>query len=156
MLTEDDKSFIPYLPGQQIRFKHNSGNIVKVSVIDMFTGESRTVTDHCNDDYTTYEFMVAELFGSNPSLYLRLMVLPLDVSPYLTLTVNNNHFLLDRTIPYTYDSIYIDSLLYRDVYQLESHISDTTIIQPKEVLYNKDYGILEIKLTNNEVFDLYQ
>ncbi len=152
-LSDYDKSFIPYLPDQTVTFVHSNGHQFNMTVTNVFTYSTRTFTEHCNDDYVTYEYMVSEMSSADPQLYISLMVTPQDYSPNLLITINNDHFNLPTDSEPEIDSISIGGFVYTDVYKMAKDINDTTIITPKEVLFNKTFGIIQIKLTNNEEFN---
>ena len=152
-LSDNEKSFIPYVKDQSVLFVHSNGHEFEMNVFNVFTQMTRTFTEHCNEDYISYEYMVSEMSSMEPQLYISLMVTPEEYSPYLLITVNNDNFKLLTTTEPEIDSISIGGYTFTDVYELKNNIVDTTIIQPETVLYNKSYGVLQIKLTNDESFD---
>ncbi len=153
-LTDEDKSFIPYQKDQTVLFEHSSGYQFELKAFNVSEAWSRTVTEHCNENYISYQFKVAELFSSQPELYFYIMVMPKEFISDMVIQINNDNFLLNTNEPPTIDSLQIGNNVFKDVYVMEKEISDTTIIQPKKVFYNKSYGIIKIKMTNNEFFNI--
>ncbi len=153
-LTEEDKSFVPYLKDQSITFQHSGGQQFIMSVFNADTAWSKTFVEHCNENYVSYEYKIAELYSTQPQFYLSLMVTPKEFDPGLLITVNNTNFRLETTSPPTVDSITIGENIFHDVYVITNKISDTTIIQPDTLLFNKAFGVLQIKMTNHENFSI--
>ena len=154
-LSDIEKSFIPYEKGQSITFLYSENSqsfSCNVMSLDIF--ETKTFSEHCNEDYYVYEFEVAELISNNPQLYLSLQVMPIDYNPNMSITVNNTHFNFDITKAPDIDTVYIQGIPFTDVYKIKSEANDDNVIVPNQVLFNKTYGVLQIKLTNDETYDI--
>ena len=154
-LSDTEKSFIPYEKGQNVMFFY-SGNSETFScdVMSLQVYETKTFSEHCNEDYYVYEFEVAELISNNPQLYLSLQVMPIDYNPNMSITINNTHFNFDITKAPDLDTVYIQGFPFTEVYKIKSGANNNDVIEPAQVLFNKEYGILQIKLTNDETYDI--
>jgi hypothetical protein len=151
-LSDDDKSFIPYLQGQELNFVHSGGAEFVMKVINLTRAYAQTMTEHCNDDYIVYEYEIAEIFSPDPELYVSLLITPRQFNPDMLITVNNTHFILPTNDPPQYDTLNIGGTIFTNVYMVKNNASDTTVIEPNRVYFNKQYGVLEIKLTNNDSY----
>ena len=150
-----EKSFIPYEKGQNVTFFY-SGNsqtfLCDVLSVELF--EARTVTEHCNENYYVYENKVAELSSKIPQLYISLKVTPVDFNPFMLIKINNTYFNVDITKEPDIDTVYIQDNPFTEVYKIEADVDNDNVIVPNRILFNKAYGILQIKLTNDETYDI--
>ncbi len=154
-LSDFEKSFIPYEKGQNITFLY-SGNSKTFSCDVMSAGmfETGTVSEHCNENYYSYEFKTAELSSNIPRLYVSLQVTPVDFNPIMSIKINNTYFNFDITKEPDLDTAYILNAPFTKVYKIETSVNDENVIIPKQILYNKTFGILQIKFTDDETYDI--
>lgn len=155
MLTEAEKEFIPYAPGQEIEFVHSGGFSFDLSVTEIRTGMMRTETEHCGEDYSSYELRTAVLQSNIPELYISLSISPRDFSPVLSIVINDDHyFQLNTTENPGIDSISLHGRYYFEVYEMKDNWADTTLIVPQRVLFNRQSGLLHITMTNGEEYTI--
>lgn len=155
-LTDFEKEIVPYAEGDVIAFKHSNGFEFNLKTTNRATELRRTPTEHCGEDYSSYETLLTELTSSTPELFINFKVLPVHYVPTMTIKINKYYFDIDLGSEPGYDSLTVDGKQYREVYQSESINSDTTIIRPQEILYNKESGIIQISMTNNESYTINQ
>jgi hypothetical protein len=154
ILSDSEKEFIPYAINETINFIHSEGFEFNLNVINKNTEFRKTETDHCGDDYTSYEALNLELESSIPELYINVEINPNNLSPYLIISVNKNNFYINMRQNPDIETVTINGKEFYNVYQTESNIVDTSLITPKQILYNKEIGIIKITMTNNETFTI--
>jgi len=150
LLTDKEKGFIPYEKGDSILFVHSGGNNFYMDVTHKYSNLTQTIAEHCGENYIVYEYLVAELSSITPQLYFALQVEPAEFNPLMKIEVNGYAFTLDVNSEATIDSVKFFGKKYVDVYSLETDMYDNPEIRPSRLLFNKEYGILQIKFTNND------
>ncbi len=156
MLDDTDNEKIPYTLDQQITFKHSSGFSFQFTVSKNLIENTRTQTEHCGDEFWFYQYRQVQLSSDNPELYVAVKTYPADFIPYLELSVNNYEFKIDYSTEPTYNDFTINGQNYCDVYECTyEYIYDDKII-PETIWYNKTEGLLKIKMTNHETYEINQ
>lgn len=154
-LTDSDKGQIPYQTNQTIAFNHSNGFEFDLTTTGRKTEWRTTETEHCGDNWSKYEALIVELRSIVPELYIYLEVLPKEIHRLLRISINKNaQFQFDLTSQPDIDTLTINGIEYSDIYQAESFSSDTSIIVPREILYSKEIGIIQITMSNNERFTI--
>ncbi len=154
MLTDEEKDFIPYEQGDSVKFIHSGGNEFGFEVVNEYTYLDRTYAEHCGENYVAYEYKIAELFSVAPYLNLIFKVTPVQFHPFLEIQLNNYYFHIDISKTPQMDSVKLGENIFYDVYKVESNMYDNPEIQPNRVLYNKQFGVLQINFTNNDSITL--
>ena len=114
------------------------------------TSLERTDAEYCGGNYISYEKRLVKLNSYSPDLNITCSIEKQVTDVWVNLTINNSaySFLTSQTPQYT--DLDINGTQYANVYELENYQVNNDIIDFKTVYYNKDYGILQIKLNNNE------
>lgn len=154
ILTDYEKESIPYLTNETIKFSHTNGFEFDLTVTNRQAELRKTEIHHCGDNYSTYEILTVELISNIPELYINFEVVPKDFNPYMTILVNKYYFDLDITLEPDIDTLSINGNIFSNIYQADSHVSDSLVIIPKQILYNREVGIIQITMTNNEKFTI--
>ena len=149
-LTDYEKESIPYLTNETIKFSHTNGFEFDLTVTSRQTELRKTEIHHCGDNYSTYETLTVELISNIPEFYINIEVVPNEFNPHMTISVNKYYFDLDITSEPEIDTLIVNGYILSNIYQMESYTSDTLVITPKQILYNKEVGIIQITMTNNE------
>ncbi|NHB70345.1 hypothetical protein [Perlabentimonas gracilis] len=177
-LAEEELLIIPYEQGGFLSFKHSNGY-----TFDMIVEESAVCWEKRNDfcewfccppTYISVQTARAKLVSSYPKLTFEFAVEGDNhfYSDYkgFNITLNNKHqatilynsgfnFETDSVSKtYFYELMEINGSDYQNVVEkhFDSHyyISDTTLLLPKAVFYNKQFGLLMLKMSNNETYSL--
>jgi hypothetical protein len=149
-LTDYEKESIPYLANEIVKFRHTNGFEFDLTVISRQTELRKTEIHHCGDNYSTYETLTVELISNIPELYINVNIVPKEINPHMTILVNKYYFDLDMTSEPDIDTLIANGDIFNNIYQMDSYTSDTLVITPKQVLYNKEVGIIQITMTDNE------
>lgn len=177
-LTEEEISIIPYKQGDLLSFKHSNGYTfdiaVEESVVSWEKHHDFCEWFCCPPTYISVQTARAKLVSTYPKLTFDIAVEGNNsyYSDYkgLNITLNNKH---QTTIPYSieynfetdsvnksyfYELMEINGSDYQNVVEkhFDSHyyINDTTLLLPKAVFYNKQFGLLMLKMSNNETYSL--
>jgi len=153
-LTENEKEFIPYTENQKIKYKYSNGFDFYMNVIDVKTEFKRTKTEHCGENYVSFESKTAYLQSDIPDFNISISIKPKEYCTDIGIMINNSYLQKDVSVKADFDTLIIDNNKYFNVYQFENHIIDTTIINPYKVLYNKTDGIIQIIMTDDEKFTI--
>ena len=154
LLTEIEKECIPYQNNETIRFIHSNGYQFDFTVSNRHTRMERTEAHHCGENYSTYESLKVGLFSNTPELYVDLEMVSNAHNPFMTISINSYHFYLNISSAPDFDTLTINEKLYNNIYLGEFFNADSLTILPKEILYNKEYGIIQIEMTNEEKFTI--
>uniref|UniRef100_UPI0032180104 hypothetical protein n=1 Tax=uncultured Draconibacterium sp. TaxID=1573823 RepID=UPI0032180104 len=176
-LSPEELELIPYQIGQQISFKHSKGYTFSFETIQDKV-EWKEFHDFCErncggQDYFSYQVKNTQIQSSYPKLTVDFSLGETEHGDYnpmvLNININRRHFI---SLPYdslgniscdeTTNTIYHDSIVLNNVYYydvlekpFDSHyfIQDTSILIPESILYN-DYGLIQIKMSNNEAYSI--
>lgn len=171
-LSESENQLIPYTLNQTINFKHSNGFTFDFIVNqDNYVWNSDYYCDHCcGGEYTSYQERVVSLQSKYPEFNI---LLSLNSLQYIeteeksmhvqinrfnsSLTYDNNaKFICESII--CHDTIVINNNTYfnvvacelKNIYETDEAIN----LYPQKVLYNSDFGIIQIKMSNNETYSL--
>lgn len=154
ILTDSEKESIPYITDQTVSFIHSNGFKFDLYIINKNTEFRQTVREHCGDSFSTYEILTSELMSSIPELNINLEITPFEFDTHLWISVNQQDFYINiNQAPY-FDKLTINGKEFYNVYKTDVPIIDSTIIKPKQLLYNKETGIIQISMTNNETYTI--
>ncbi|MDZ7775515.1 MAG: hypothetical protein U5L09_07895 [Bacteroidales bacterium] len=156
LLTDFEKESIPYSENESVPFIHSNGFEFDLTVTSRTTVLNKTETQHCGEDYSTYETLLAELSSDTPEFYINFEVVPVTFNPHMTIKINKYYFDLDIVSDPDFDTLTINEKEFGQVYMADSFTTDTTVIRPHRVLYNKEVGIIQISMTNNESYTINQ
>lgn len=155
VLTDDERGAIPYISNQTIKFKHTNGFEFDLVVLSLKTELERSETKHCGDDYVTYEIYKVELRSNIPELYINLEVFPEVIDRFMSVSINrNSRFGFNVTSQPDMDTLTLNGNEFYNVYQADSYLSDSLTIRPKHILYNKEVGIIQITMSDNETYTI--
>jgi len=154
LLTEIEKECIPYQNNETIGYIYSNGYQFDVTISNRHARMERTEVHHCGESYSTYESLKVELFSNTPELYIDLEMVPNDYNPLMTVSINSCNFYLNISSAPDFDTLTINEKLYNNIYLGESFNADSLTILPKKILYNKEYGIIQIEMTNEEKFTI--
>lgn len=171
-LSNEQVKLIPYSLNQKINFRHSNGFIFDFLVSeDYYDWISDSYCDECcGGEYTSYQKRVVSLKSEYPEFNISLSLdnqYYFDVNErFIDLRVNryqsnirydsNFEFICDNIT--CFNEVIINDKTYFNVIEteLENYYSSNNSITlyPKTILYNKDFGIIQIKMSNNETFSL--
>ena len=152
-LSNDEKNVVPYSINDSLILTHSNGTDFKFIVTNKENGSGGSEVKHCGDSYYTYDTEKTNLSSNTSELLINLEISPENINPYLTIAVNRVNFNLNVYRSPNLDSITINGITYYDIYT-SSYNLDSTVIQPKEILYNNDKGILQLTMTNHEKYSI--
>ncbi len=154
VLSDDDKESIPYSINESVDFKYTNGFEFDLTVSSRETALKKTEIRHCGDDYLTFETLTVTLISNIPELDINLEVVPNKFNSFITISINGYYFHIDITSAPDIDNLTINGRKFENIYQADAHPSDTLVIKPKQVLYNKEVGIIQITMTDDEKFTI--
>ncbi len=137
MLSEKEKTLIPYIQGRSIEFVHSGGTGFKMDITNVYTDTRRSYTEHRCEDYVMYEYKTAELASLSPELYFSITIVPRDYSNVMGVEVNSSYFPLNFDTSPRFDTLRIAGDLYFDVYYLEKESGEEEAIKPVTVFIIK-------------------
>lgn len=156
LLSAKEKTSVPYKTNDLISFTHTNGFDFNLTVSNRQSEMKETETDDCKSGFSSYESLNINLFSTIPEFFIDIELVPEDYNPFLSISVNSYYFDLDLTSAPDLDTLLLNEKKYPDVYILESFVTDSLVIAPNQVLYNKKNGIIKIIMTNNEEFTINQ
>jgi len=154
LLTNGEKSSIPYPMGEKISFTHSNGYEFELEVIEELLEIRKTEVEHCGDNYSAYEAKEITLQSNIPEFCIIITVTPEKFNPFLSIVFNNAYFDILINDEPTIDSMKINNTVFKDVFIAYNTLLDTTIIVPETILYNKNDGIIQIQMTNDEKYTI--
>ncbi len=156
-LSDNEKEFIPYAVNQTIKFVHSNGFEFDVKVSDVYTKFEKTEVEHCGESYISYERKTAKLDSDIPELDISISIIPKAFDPYMDIQINRTNLHKNLIHKADYDTLRIDNHVYLDVYEFKNQMeNEDHIIYPNSILYNQQYGIIKIIMTNYEEFTISQ
>ena len=154
LLSEYEKEYIPYNIDETIGFIHSNGYEFDIAVSNSNTRMESTEIHHCGDNYSTYESLTVELLSNTPELHVKLEMVPNEFNPLMTVSINSNFFYLNLSSEPDIDTLTINEKTYNNIYVGESFFTDSLTILPRKILYNKENGIIQIEMTNEEKYSI--
>ena len=177
-IADEELSFIPYTLNQDLKFKHSNGFEFS-AYVDNIETEWDQYYDFCEwfccgQEYFSYEVMRVYINSTYPSLNMRIRLNESYYGDYHPMNVhfdiNHRHFLsipydstgtfvLDYTDAILHDSVVLNSNTYRCVvekpFDFHMFTDDSTVVVPQSILYS-NYGLLQIKMSNNETYTIQE
>ncbi|NQX80466.1 MAG: hypothetical protein HRT66_00510 [Flavobacteriaceae bacterium] len=178
-LSEKELELIPYSDSQQISFIHSEGYVFDFNVEGNIVEQGRYyLSDHysyCNDvEYVSYEYKRVEIKSNYPNLNIEFSVGGdeniYDYQDFLQININGYYY---AYLPYDgsinlicneeegaicHDSIIINGKKYNSVLEKPFKVFPGTelpvILRPKYILYNKQQGLIQIKMSNDETYSI--
>jgi len=156
LLTDTEKSVIPYSNNEKVRFAHSNGFEFDISVSNITISLERTETEHCGENYISFEKILVNLQSNTPELYINISIVPFEYyNDNMSISVNSYYFDSKpiNSAP-DIDILKLGDRIFLDVYEFTNENCDPAIICPKTVFFNKNVGIIQIKMTNDETFTI--
>jgi hypothetical protein len=172
-LSENEIQLIPYSLNQSVNFKHSNGFTFNFIVQqDTYSWKSHSYCDECcGGEYTSYQEKFVTLVSEYPEFNISLSLNSLQYfeieRKFMDIKINrystdlkydgNSNFTCDNVI--CHDEIVVNGKTYFNVLESELENNYNTnnsaiTLYPQKILYNKEFGIIQIKISNNETYSL--
>lgn len=153
---------VPYANAQIIKLMHSNSHVINFTANhDSTTHISYCDRHKCCDYLFRYTNHKINLVPDYPIFQISFSMSNLDYqSQYISVFIANTAFYfsydLNSNLGYQIiDSIYLNNRFYYDVMKIpNSGVYDNNLTFPDTLYYNYDYGILKIKISNNEFFTI--
>jgi len=179
-LTQAELDLIPYELNQTIHFQHNNGFEFDFQVVEntLSWEEEHPFCESpcCNQGFYSYQSKSTVLSSVYPNFNIKFHInsgyrisqgfnnshlSDLQISlnyDYFSILQSDSlaHFICDNTMIF-YDSLVLNQRLFYDVIEApltKYQIFDTTLSRPKSILYNQQFGLLQIKTNKNESYTI--
>lgn len=171
-LSESEIKLIPYSINQSINFKHSNGFIFNFIVTqDTYNWNSDNYCDECcGGEYTSYQERLVSLESEYPEFNISLSlnslsyfeneekIMDININRYNSkLKYNDNSKLICENI-ICHNEIVINDKTYYNVIESElknNYDTNSSInLFPQIILYNNNFGIIQIKMSNNETYSI--
>ena len=153
LISDEEKEFNPYSIGDITHFKHSKGSRVTFKVEGINTELRFSETEHCGDNFYAYEELLILLTG-DIGFDINITIQPVEFSDRLNIRIGNTDLIaLTSSLP-DFDSLDINGTIYKDVYLVESGEENPKTILPQSLIFNKEYGIIQFKMTNDETYTI--
>jgi hypothetical protein len=153
-------AFLPYQNGDIVHFLHSGGHIIDYSVNrwsektkiedDCYTADYHYVTTKLIPNYSVFEINMNIDNNSNEVYPLQIYI-----GGYDCYIPTNSNYWIDYNIV---DSLEVNNFTYYNVFKLKmnyNYFSNTSQpISIDSLYFNFTYGILKLKMTNNEFYAL--
>ncbi len=153
LISEEEKAFNPYSIGDINHFKHSKGSIVSFKVEGINTELRFSETEHCGDNFYAYEELLVLLI-SDIGFDINITIQPVEFSDQLSIRIGNTFLITSMSSSPDFDSLDINGTIYKDVYLAKSGEVNSKIILPQSLIFNKEYGIIQFKMTNDETYTI--
>ncbi|PKP52125.1 MAG: hypothetical protein CVT92_10480 [Bacteroidetes bacterium HGW-Bacteroidetes-1] len=154
VLTDEERSFIPYEESDSVFLQHSSGFIFPLKVIQKYTFWETTESHHRSDDYSSYEVQVVRLTSYEPELLIVFRIVPEQIYYSFSATIYNQPYQLSSIHQPAWDSLEINNQFYEKVFVFTNSYPETPEIKADSIYFNKRNGILKISMTNDEAYYL--
>lgn len=171
-LSESEVQLIPYSLNQSINFKHSNGFTFNFIVTqDTYNWNSDNYCDECcGGEYTSYQERFVSLESKYPEFNISLSLNSLQYfeieGKIMDVKINrynfnleyddNSKFICENVI--CHNEIVINDKTYFNVIESElenNYDTNSSItLYPQIIFYNKNFGIIQIKMSNNETYSL--
>ncbi|MCL7755146.1 hypothetical protein [Polaribacter sp. Z022] len=171
-LSESEIKLIPYSINQSINFKHSNGFIFNFIVTqDTYNWNSDNYCDECcGGEYTSYQERLVSLESEYPEFNISLSLnnLPYFENEEKIMDININRY--NSKLKYDdnsklicenaicHNEIVVNDKTYYNVIEseLENNYDTSSSINlfPQIILYNNNFGIIQIKMSNNETYSI--
>lgn len=155
LLSDSEKVSIPYSPNETVPFIHTNGFEFDLTVTGQQIEWRTTETEHCGDNWAKYETLIYDLNSTIPEFHIKLEVYPKEINRYISISINNKtNFGLYLPGEPDIDTLIINGNTYANIFKAESYWSDTLLINPKQILYAKEVGIIQITMSDSTQFTI--
>jgi hypothetical protein len=175
--NNQELEILPYSLNQVVPFEHSNGYKfdLKVTKNSLEWKEDHPFCEYgcCDAGYFSYQNKTVVLSSSYPALNIEFQMNANDEpadqfqsnSLYIKINWNQNAQILYDSLfeiqasqgKIFYDSLLINQKMYYKVIEsdlITNYSTDSTVIEPKSILYNKAFGLLQIKISNNETYSI--
>ncbi len=183
-ISDEQQNLLPYFNSETVKFVHSAGHVInfKVNRKTSWKKETQPMYDCffcCPQNYTSVEidsivlkstaypyismqFIISRNQYSNScSIYFNFNYNHYTAIPYDTVNIDfkdtANFNFMDSSKIIFFDTIEINTKKYYNALEikLEHFNTDTKLdLMPKSIILNKAFGLIQIKLDNNEYFVL--
>ncbi len=171
-LSESEIGLIPYSLGQTITFQHSNGFGFDFLVTkDEYEWNPDNYCDECcGGEYTSYQRRTVSLNSEYPGFNISLSInsfqytdteeksIDVRINRYSTYLKYDNTSKLICGNVVCHDEISINNTIYHNVMEstLENVYGTNSSIDlyPQKIFYNTDFGIIQVKMSNNETYSL--
>ncbi|WP_420320246.1 hypothetical protein [Flagellimonas sp.] len=154
-LTENEKGLVPYQNNKNVAMVYSSGFAFNLHTEQRTIKLNRTETHHCGDNYSTYESLYVKMQSDTPELNIEIEVTPAEYHQSANFTINQRYYFgFNTSYEPDFKNLEVNGIDYENVYLMENQFSESSIISPKEVLYNTKHGVIQITMTNNDKINL--
>jgi len=163
-IPEKVLKYVPYQNGQIYKFKHSAGLIIEFTTIRQSRDEYSWCEECCKYNYK-YEVNSTTLTPDYPIFDFGFEISNLDTTYYSFIArVGKYQFYIPTSANsseyYEFaDSILINDKLYFDVFKLKSNYGsyyDKDSLFADSLYYNYELGIIKIKMSNGEKYEIYE
>ncbi len=169
LLVDSEKQLIPYQLNETISFKHSGGFEFDFMVVERSIGydDSDKSAHRCPEDYSTYEYEFTSLKSNYPRIELAFS-LKTNSPGKMYLSINRQNMLIEYDSAVNIiesneqkllESIEVNnktyySVIYREFY-VPSNVDSVNSLYFKSFLYNKQYGLIQLKTSKNETYSIF-
>lgn len=171
LLSEKEKNLIPYKINQTIKFQHSNGFNFDFQVIndEYSLFEDNYCDECCGGEFTSYQERIVNLKSTVLNLNITLKINSLENinnSKILDVSINNssgfinydNNFQFDCSQSNCLDEFTLHNIKFNDVIiiKLEKNwfINENNTLFPEKIVYNSNFGIIQIVMSNNETYSI--
>jgi hypothetical protein len=153
--TPEDVEWLVYKPGDTVTFVTETSARVRYARTGIFAqtlpGEGFTATDECIEQVDVQlRTIIDDVAGELPSLGTRILSKPEELVVEVNVS-NTGVWEINEASP-TLDSVAVNGITYRDVYEI---ISDSIAADgAKHILFNKEFGFLKVEFFNGRLLQL--
>lgn len=154
-LYKNHSQLISYKENQKISFTHSSGSSVDF-LVTQSNIDTINVFDWCNTILQEQKIAILESEDGYFDIEINVSSYDEDEAS-LTFVIGNEYFFYNHLEDYLVDSLEINDTTFTDVFSdtlVNNNLTDTTIIVPKIVVYNKELGVVHIEMVNHETYTL--
>jgi len=167
LLSDSEKQLIPYQLNETISFKYSEGYEFEFTVIERSSEYRMNGDNHlCPKIYVSREVEDTILKGNYPRIDIKFSQLVNDGKIYLSI---NSQFLvieydsaaniIESSEQKLLESIEVNNKTYYSVLDKEfyvpSNVDSVNGLYFKSILYNKQYGLIQLKTSKNETYSIY-
>ncbi len=156
LLSMSEKEKVPYSLNDISKFTYTNGFEFDMEVIKYETSIEQNFEEYrrCKGNYSLYEKLFIRLASNVPEFQFDIYLVPEIINTYIEIKVNDYNFSLMRDSIPDFDTLTLNGYLFNDVFTTHSYYTDSLRVIPKEILYTKENGIIQIIMTDNEKFTL--
>lgn len=152
--SDQDKAFCPYVGSQKITFTHSRGYEFSLNSNASELKTTQVGPESCEDNYYSFDSQVIILESSVPELLIEFNLYPSSYSSAVNIKVNRALFTIDKKSPPNFEKLTIEGKEYKNVYVANHTEKENVTIFPTKIYYNAQYGVIQIKMTNDDTFTI--